>query len=430
MRGTFTYGDLRTNSLPCTTTRTVAAAFFGLALAKKSTHPMFAATGGAKPMAYPDFIDPEAPVEWGQTESPMAVHDLDRHSQRAARQLFEAKPHGVGHSAREQQMNPRDVTTDRAKVGLMRCASILIVSTYLEDATRMIGAPLDMASYVARSTSLWWPLAAFALACLVLVQLSSLVLLAPVDKHPAIPKLVRYVCGALACTVFAQPLLFNQWSYELLVMSVAQFGALALFYIEAFTVEEPRVAGSPFANYIYLCGRVGLTSDLVLTCGARFLSESREVTQKVFGGVNASELQQVHEQLLERHHETLMKTPADQLGAVEQRYEEQMERIQAMFDEAALFQFHDVHTAFAAALLLAAGILVCLGYRTRYVASLAAFAAFVDASYRFPFFTDGQDWSRFHFFQAMTPVGGLVLIAAFGPGAMSLDAKLQAGKAE
>ena len=37
--------------------------------------------------------------------------------------------------------------------------------------------------------------------------------------------------------------------------------------------------------------------------------------------------------------------------------------------------------------------------------------------------SDYTDFMRFHFFQAMTPVGGFLLVAICGPGKLSLDKK-------
>ena len=54
-----------------------------------------------------------------------------------------------------------------------------------------------------------------------------------------------------------------------------------------------------------------------------------------------------------------------------------------------------------------------------------AIAALLDIIRRFPFWMGGvlMDTRRFHFFQGLTPVGGCLLLAAFGPGRFSVDAK-------
>jgi len=233
-----------------------------------------------------------------------------------------------------------------------------------------------------------------------------------------------------------QPILFGAWTLTLLTMSVAQLAALAIFYIEAFTVDHPSAAHSDFASYVLLCGRVGLTTDLVVTYSARLASEASSVLGKVMvtktnhtALAEHLALYERHER--ERHQKRLLDIPVDQLDDAERSFNERLERnyeqIRARFDDDFAFQMHDAHTLFGAALLLAAFVLVCLGFRTRVVAAVAALGALIDATYRFPFLTVGGEWNRFHFFQAMTPVGGLALIAAFGPGSMSLDAKLKKG---
>ena len=75
-------------------------------------------------------------------------------------------------------------------------------------------------------------------------------------------------------------------------------------------------------------------------------------------------------------------------------------------------------------LILLAGVMVWLGFKTQECACIIALAAFTDAFFRFPFWDGSRnvDHQRFHFFQAMTPVGGLLLIVALGPGRFSVDA--------
>jgi putative oxidoreductase len=75
-------------------------------------------------------------------------------------------------------------------------------------------------------------------------------------------------------------------------------------------------------------------------------------------------------------------------------------------------------------LILLAGLMVWLGYKTQACACIIALAVFTDAFVRFPFWEGGRnaDHKRFHFFQAMTPVGGLLLLVALGPGRFSVDA--------
>jgi len=69
--------------------------------------------------------------------------------------------------------------------------------------------------------------------------------------------------------------------------------------------------------------------------------------------------------------------------------------------------------------------MVWFGFKTTASASMIALACLSDAFFRFPFWTSvssaSADVLRFHFFQAMTPVGGLLLLVALGPGRFSYD---------
>lgn len=74
----------------------------------------------------------------------------------------------------------------------------------------------------------------------------------------------------------------------------------------------------------------------------------------------------------------------------------------------------------AALIELGGGIGLILGYRTRLAASALAAFALVTA---FVFHSDFSDQNQFiHFFKNVAVAGGLLQIAAFGAGRLSLDA--------
>lgn len=79
--------------------------------------------------------------------------------------------------------------------------------------------------------------------------------------------------------------------------------------------------------------------------------------------------------------------------------------------------------ALAAAILveLGGGILLILGYRTRLVAALLAIFSVVTA---LAFHSALDDQNQFiHFFKNLAMAGGLLQVAAFGAGRLSLDAR-------
>ena len=81
--------------------------------------------------------------------------------------------------------------------------------------------------------------------------------------------------------------------------------------------------------------------------------------------------------------------------------------------------------ALTSTLVLLAGMLIWLGFKTEPLACVATLATFTDSFHRFPFWQGGRnaDFLKFHFFQSLTPVGGLLLLALLGPGRLSIDAK-------
>jgi len=172
-------------------------------------------------------------------------------------------------------------------------------------------------------------------------------------------------------------------------MSFAQLGALGLLFCNAFSTKYPQLdlpvgafakfvtapsmpsaaASTHWTAWIQMSSRLMLTIDLIVVFGARFISalEGSDDTDDITTHVSAL-----------------------------------------------------THV-----LIVSVGVLIWLGFHTHYCAAAGAFAAFADAFSRFPFWHGGRnaDFHQFHFFQAMTPVGGLLLLAAFGPGQLSFDSK-------
>jgi len=379
------------------------------------------------------FFDPEgqSDMDMATAASPNAVHDLGRTASKAVKNIASSKGFAefrdsAASGIKEISANTEGlkVVTDQAKTVLLRVASVLVASTYLEDSLRMIVSPISMSTYVSRSASLWWPLAAFSLTTLVAAQLSSVLLMVPLDKYPHLARWTQRACVALGINVFAQPVLFNAWSYELFTLSIAQLGALAIFFMEALAVEKPAVARAASVAYVQLSARFALTTDLVLTMGGRFFAETSNFLDQIWNrSKHLEEHQKMIDEVLADHQRELMDNPG-----VDEHPPDPFEGMEELFQPPSV-DFHDIHTAFAAALMLAAGVMIWLGFRTRTCGTIAALGALIDATYRFPFYAGGAkaDWNRFHFFQAMTPVGGLALIAAFGPGEISLDEKRKKG---
>ena len=99
--------------------------------------------------------------------------------------------------------------------------------------------------------------------------------------------------------------------------------------------------------------------------------------------------------------------------------------LEALFDAEGDDGIHNSIAGLTHLLILTMAVMVWLGLKTEACASVGALAAFTDTFFRFPFWHGGRNYDhlKFHFFQAMTPVGGLLLLVALGPGRLSVDAK-------
>ena len=81
-------------------------------------------------------------------------------------------------------------------------------------------------------------------------------------------------------------------------------------------------------------------------------------------------------------------------------------------------------SSIAALLLLFACMLVWIGFKTVLTATALAVAVGMDTVFRFPFWAvpaENRDNIQFHFFQSLSLVGGMLLLAVHGPGRLSLD---------
>jgi len=77
-----------------------------------------------------------------------------------------------------------------------------------------------------------------------------------------------------------------------------------------------------------------------------------------------------------------------------------------------------------ALLFLGLAILVCIGFQTEYSAVLLAVVLGVSNFFMYPFWSVDErlrDFFRYYFFQTLSIIGGLMLLALHGPGGISLD---------
>jgi len=68
--------------------------------------------------------------------------------------------------------------------------------------------------------------------------------------------------------------------------------------------------------------------------------------------------------------------------------------------------------------------MVCAGFKTEWSALLLCGILFLSNLYMYPFWSirEGlRDFYRYYFFQTLSIIGGLMLLALHGPGGISLD---------
>jgi uncharacterized membrane protein YphA (DoxX/SURF4 family) len=266
----------------------------------------------------------------------------------------------------------------KASTTLLCAATLLTTLTYLEDAVRCLTMWSEQLDFVARHSGLGRWLAGTMLLVISAIQISSPLMIVPISACPKMAKPVMAVCTAIVVSVLMQPFLFDQLTnYELLTLSLAQLGATSLVFTEAYQAalqgsqssDRASDRASPVISCVQLAARGLLTVDLTLVFATRLLD--------IFDVV---------------HHTGYVAA-----GLASTTY----------------------------CLVLLGGLMVWLGFKTQPCACIMALAALTDAFYRYPFWRGGAtaDFFRFHFFQAMTPVGGLLLLAALGPGQLSVDVR-------
>ena len=316
-------------------------------------------------------------------------------------------------------------TATTASTILLCVATLFTVLTYLEDAIRCITLWNEQLAFIAKHVGLPRSIAGTMLLFVAGVQLVSPIIIIPTAAVPRMAVPVMIVTCAIAFTVILQPILFNQLTnVELLTLSMAQLGACGIVFAEAHFVAYPRK--SPFATHlasadqykaaaivpwIQLLSRVMLTVDLALVFGLRLSevhpsslslsSPSPSLSLSLFLSFSLS-----HAHAHTHTHTHTLRLP----------------RLQMFYSDDSGIVVGIASTTYI--LILLAGLMVWLGYKTQACACIIALAVFTDAFVRFPFWEGGRnaDHKRFHFFQAMTPVGGLLLLVALGPGRFSVDA--------
>lgn len=258
-------------------------------------------------------------------------------------------------------------TTDvveRSVKHAMTAATVLLTLTFVEDAVRIFKLWDFQYKFVVDNAGVPDFLAKFFLLASFFVQCGAVLLPSPISAT-----IKKKLCFALLGCVVVQPPMYGQLGNIVFVsMSVAQIGALLLLaascHEEARAKEGAREVPGDWA-LTKLFARLLLTVDFFVVYVVN-LEESMAESL-----INPSSV--------------------------------------------------------AALLLLVSCMLVWIGFKTVLTATALAVAVGMDTVFRFPFWAtpeDQRDNIQFHFFQSLSLVGGMLLLAVHGPGRLALDNEL------
>mmetsp|Transcript_17006 Transcript_17006/g.40569 ORF Transcript_17006/g.40569 Transcript_17006/m.40569 type:complete len:273 (-) Transcript_17006:39-857(-) len=244
---------------------------------------------------------------------------------------------------------------------LVKAATALLTLTFLEDSLRIYNLWDTQFKHVMAYTSTTEFNAKLFLLATFIIQMGAAFLLLPIGVDTK-----KRICFALLACVLIQPPMYGQLSNIVFVsMSIAQVGALLL--LAASIRDEGRAQAGGWEvpgdwAWVKLLGRLMLTADFFVV----YVLNLEESMSECF--LNPSSI--------------------------------------------------------AALLLLISCMLVWVGFKTFLMATAVGVAVGVDTIFRFPYWAvpaDRRDNVKFHFFQSLSLVGGMLLLAVHGPGQFSLD---------
>jgi len=280
--------------------------------------------------------------------------------------------------ARVQQMRDDMYTLQESmpKVGKKALsdnfAPLLLTLTFVEDGLRVITSWSDQMDYMRHFMHMsWW----FGALCLVVSALTQLSCSAVILSGKS-PSLVRNACYGLLAFIVTQPVLYGQLTNtDFVCRSITLAGGLLMFL---WSVNDRQQRG----QYLGMLqgGAADARADKLQLSG-RMLMAILFFFQSLFsehGGLHA-----------------VIRNPS-------------------------------AFAVISSLLLLGLSLLVCIGYKT--VQSAAALAAVLTIwnMLMHPFWSEKgweADLHRYYFFQTLSIIGGLVLLAVHGPGGLSIDSK-------
>mmetsp|Transcript_26395 Transcript_26395/g.43879 ORF Transcript_26395/g.43879 Transcript_26395/m.43879 type:complete len:304 (+) Transcript_26395:18-929(+) len=294
-------------------------------------------------------------------------------------------------------------TTKPGVAGLTGLATVLMMSTFFEDCLRLVTHWRSQITYMSKMYSSVWPVVIASTSLLVQSSSSAAVLLG----HEGIKLGALY---ALLAFVVVQPMLYGETTNpKLILRSLAVVGGLMLLVWhtkeQKAAKEQSLTPPKPSSGRMQLGARVMLT---LMTFLEVFVSDSFGLLSLKASQVKSdlATFDTDSELVANRNYSVAM---VEEMLGKEQHY-----------SATALYQVHMV--GIVSLVLLSA--FICFGYATSICAQLLGLVLAVWNIFAHPFWESANPFSdlyRYYFFQTLSVVGGLLMLAVHGPGALALD---------
>mmetsp|Transcript_3901 Transcript_3901/g.12085 ORF Transcript_3901/g.12085 Transcript_3901/m.12085 type:complete len:290 (+) Transcript_3901:60-929(+) len=263
------------------------------------------------------------------------------------------------------------LTKRRRQEFLANAGPALLCLTFVEDALRVLLRWTEQMQFMTKTMKRGWLFGGLLLLISMVTQFAgSAMILRPAHYKPS---RVKMGCYILLGFVFVQPFMYGQArDLDFICRSVTLAGGLLLLIWSENDKQQrsediglPRAVEGASADRLQLSGRL-------LLCSLFFF----QAMYSEKGGLHT------------------------------------------LFTKPSFFTFVSFVT------LIGLSALVCLGFKTEWSSLLLAVILFLSNLYMYPFWTVREslkDFYRYYFFQTLSIIGGLMLLALHGPGGISLD---------
>uniref|UniRef100_A0A7S0IWB2 Surfeit locus protein 4 n=1 Tax=Calcidiscus leptoporus TaxID=127549 RepID=A0A7S0IWB2_9EUKA len=263
------------------------------------------------------------------------------------------------------------LTRRRRQSTLAAAGPFLLVVTFIEDGLRILLRWSEQIHYMTAVMRLSWTFGVVCLLISAVTQISSsLLILRPSHIKPS---RVKPACYALLAFVCVQPFMYGQAS-----------------------------------DVDFMCRSITLAGGLLLLIWSENDRQRRSEDIGLPQGIE--------------------ETGADRLQLFGRMLLTMLFFFQALWSENGglhqVFTKPRIFNILCALLFLGLAVLVCIGFKTEWSAVLLCVVLGISNTYMYPFWSVDErlkDFYRYYFFQTLSIIGGLMLLALHGPGGISLD---------